>query len=184
MQLTSTDLSPYPSLDERELPWVHWWDAASRQHEKLNSCAMPSAPTSNAKEGSKDQARWGTEKPTAFLCAFPGHAMAWKGTGERALVQWDKAGGRGQCFSAGMSQWLARREKTGSRTVFVLRSGEKGWGKTKAHGCDPFSFCTAETPWASISFAFSQAKGKHKYMWKQDLGSGLSCMQDLALSTG
>lgn len=44
--------------------------------------AQLSAPNSNAKEGGKDQARWGTEEPTAFLCAFPGHAMAWKGTRE------------------------------------------------------------------------------------------------------
>lgn len=66
----------------------------------LNSCAMPSAPTSNAKEGGKDQVCQGTEEPTAFLCAFLGHAMAWKGTGDASGAV--GKGRRAQCFSVGM----------------------------------------------------------------------------------
>lgn len=48
----------------------------------MTKLAWLSAPNSNAKEGGKDQARWGTEEPTALLCAFLGHAIAWKGTRE------------------------------------------------------------------------------------------------------
>lgn len=109
--------------------------------------------------------------------SVPSLVMQWPGKGlGRPLVQWEKAGGHS------VSQWECSSDKQGGKRQGVGQSlcsglGQRGEGR-KAHGCDPFSFWTPETPWTRTSFAFSQAKGKHKYTWKQYLGSGLSPLQD------
>lgn len=82
-----------------------------------------------------------------------------EGLGRSPLRQ-GKAGQRGQCFSVGMKQWQARKEKTGSRRACVLGSAAKGRGETRPYGSDPSCFRTAETPWASTSLALPQARGR------------------------
>lgn len=102
---------------------------------QLSSCAMPkpaqlSAPNSNAKEGGKDQAHWGTEEPTTFLCAFPGHAMAWKGTGQGSGAV--RHGRReGTVFLSGNVAVTSKEGKEGVGQSLCSGPGQRGEGRQK-----------------------------------------------------
>lgn len=180
MLLTSTHLSPYSSLDGRELPRVHWWDAASRQHGKLNSCAMSSAPTSNAKEGSKDQAHWGNEKHSSV----PSLVTQWPGKGlERELSSGTRQEGGDNVSKQECSSGKQGGKRRGVGQSSCSELGQRGEERQKPMAVVLSVSVQLRHPEPALVLPFLRPKG-NTYTWKQDLGSSLSHLQDLALSTG
>lgn len=113
------------------------------------------APAHDAEGRGKEQAHWGSKEHAAPLSALLDHAMSWGETGEifAALEQGQR---EGTMFLSGKAAVMWGR-KRGCGRVYVLGSGAKRWGKPRSKLWS--HFCTAETPSASTSLAFSQARG-------------------------
>lgn len=159
MQFTPMTSLPYSSPGCSEKPWARWWDVMSKPYVRLNSWVkfklewLP-APTSDAEGGVEEQGKQGIETHAAPQ-PCNGQSRDWGGPCcSRARQE------EGDSVSQRGTQQQVRKEKTENRRVFVLRSGAKGWGKTRPHSSDPFCFRTAETPWASTSHTFSGANGQ------------------------